>query len=394
MEFAKVKPKLTKALAAEKKSLKELALAVHRHPETAFKEHKTSELLIQYLAGRGFRIERKLAGLPTGFRAYSVHKAAKPAVAFLAEMDALPGLGHACGHNLIAASSAQAAVILRKAFPELKGSIEVIGCPAEERGGGKIILNNAGVFDHLDFAMLIHPSDRTEIYKLSLALVEVQLEFIGKSAHAAAAPEKGINALDAAIQTFNSVNTLRSRLKGFARINGIITEGGKAPNIIPDRAKAEFWVRDERLDKTFQNVELVVQAARSAAKAIGAKLKAEVNRELAYAPFLPSRAAGEVLRQAFDALKIKIEQGDEKAEMGSTDLGNLSRKIPALHPALAISAAAVHTPGFAAAAASGKGMEMMQKAGLAMSVLGHRVMTDAKLRGKMKAELKRSTGQG
>jgi amidohydrolase len=299
-------------------------------------------------------------------------------------------LGHACGHNLIAVSSTVAAVILRKAFPRLKGSIEVIGCPAEERGGGKIILDNSGVFDHLDFAMLVHPSDRTEIYKLSLALIEINMEFIGKASHAAASPEKGINALDAAIQTFNAVNALRSRLTGFARVNGIITEGGKAPNIIPDCAKVEFWVRDDSLSKAGELADLVAKAGRASAKAVGAKAKIKIGRKLAYAPFLPNRVAGGILWQIFEKLGVKIEQGDEKAEMGSTDVGNLSWKVPALHPALAISRSPVHSIDFAKAAASGKAIKLMEKAALAMSILGYRVMTEPEFRKEMKAELMRN----
>lgn len=377
-------------MAREQNWLGKLALDLHRHPELSFQERRTSEQLIKNLVKNGFQVRRNLAGLETGFRAFSQYGPAHPAVAFLAEMDSLAELGHACGHNLIAVSSLGAGIILRQAFPELQGAIEVIGCPAEERGGGKVILDNAGVFEHLDFAMLIHPSHRTEIYKLSLALVEVELLFLGKSAHASAAPEKGINALDALLQTFNSVNALRSRLTGYARINGIITEGGKAPNIIPDRARAEFWVREETLNQAVEYAEMVVNLAQASAQALGAKLKARIRKELAYAPFLPNRAAGKILRQIYEELGIKIEQGDERAEMGSTDLGNLSWKVPALHPTIAIASALPHTPEFARASGSEQGLKAMRKAILAMAMIGYRVMTDSELRKKMKAEWRES----
>ena len=336
-EFEKLKSRLQKALEYEEEELFKLARKIHLLAELSFEEHKTSELLINYLAQRGFKIKRSLCGLKTSFWAYSSFKARSPAVGFLAEMDALPELGHACGHNLIAVSSAGAGVILRKAFPKLKGSVEIFACPAEERGGGKIIMNRAGVFDHLDLAMLVHPSDRTEIFKLSLALVEVELEFIGRSAHASACPEKGINALECAIQTFNLVNAFRSQLGPYARINGIIKEGGTAPNIIPERARVEFWVRDLTLEQALKIAEMVVQAGKSSAKALGAKLKAKINRKNAYAPFLPNRTSGELLWEIFEKLGVKVEQGDEKAELGSTDLGNLSHRVPALHPTIKIS---------------------------------------------------------
>ena len=390
MEHKAILSKLEKSMAREKKQLDRLALQMHRNPETAFQEFNTSESLIRYLRKNGFATVTGLAGLETSFRATSEKKNPKPAIGFLAELDALPELGHACGHNLIAGAGITAAVMLRKAFPGLEGSIEVIGCPAEERGGGKVILNNAGVFDHLDFAIAVHPGNRTEIYKLSLALVAVSLEFKGKSAHAAAAPEKGVNALDALIQTFNAVNVLRRRLGRFARINGIITEGGKAPNIIPDRAAAEFWVRDDRMDLALSHANMVRSAARAAAKVVGAKVSAKIHDKLAYAPFLPSRAAGAIFWRIFEELGLKVEQGDEKAEMGSTDLGNLSWNVPALHPTIKISDHLPHSPEFAKAAGGRHGMEMMSKAGLAMAALGYLVMTDPELRQEMRAELERS----
>jgi len=382
--------RMKKIVAREAGNWERLALQIHQNPELGFQEKKTAELLIKYLASRGFKIEKNLAGLDTSFRAFSANQQSRPAVGFLAELDALPGIGHGCGHNLIAVSSAAAAVILRQSLPELTGSVEVLGCPAEERGGGKIILCNAGAFDHLDLAMLVHPSDRTEIYKASLALLEVKLDFIGRAAHAAACPEKGINALEAAISTFNRVRALRPRMGRAARVNGIILEGGKAPNIIPDRAKVEFWVRHERLDKTMQLAEMVARAGKSSAREIGARVKVELNQKMAYAPFLPNRVAGEILWEIFELLGIKVEQGDEKAGMGSTDLGNLSWRVPALHPSMSISQSPVHTLEFAAAARSRRGLLMMKRAALAMAMLGCRVMSEEKLRAEMKTELARS----
>ena len=390
MKLERIKNLLQKALLQEEKSLFELGRKIHLLSELSFEEYKTSQLLIDYLSQNSFQIEPELAGLKTSFRAYSRVKSKSPAVGFLAEMDALPELGHACGHNLIAISSAGAGVILRKAFPRLAGSIEVFGCPAEEKGGGKIIMNRAGVFDHLDLAILVHPSDRTEIFKLSLALVEVELEFIGRSAHASACPEKGINALECAIQTFNLVSAFRSQLGPYARINGIIREGGTAPNIIPERARVEFWVRDLTLEQALKIAEMVVQAGKSSAKALGAKLKAKINRKNAYAPFLPNRTSGELLWEIFEKLGVKVEQGDEKAELGSTDLGNLSHRVPALHPTIKISSAPPHSSGFAVASAEISSFEIMKKAILAMAILGYMVMTDEKLRKKMKKELKES----
>ena len=387
MKFQKIKSRLEKELSKEENQLDNLALEIHCHPELSFQEYLASELLTDYLEKQGFKVEKGIAGLKTSFRAYSRNKSRRPCVGFLAEMDALSGLGHACGHNLIGVSSVGAGVILRKAFPELKGGIEVIGCPAEERGGGKVIMEKAGVFDGLDLAIMVHPSNRTELYKLSLALVEVELEFIGRASHASANPEQGINALDSAIETFNIVNALRSKLGGYARINGIIREGGKAPNIIPDRTKIEFWVREENLEKALSLARIVKRAGESSARAIGAKCRAKIHKELGYEAFLPNRTAGKALWEIFQGLGIKIEQGDEKKEMGSTDVGNLSWKVPTLHPTIKIGEAVPHTEEFAQASGSEKGLNQMKNMILAMAILGYRVMTDRRLRIQMWEEL-------
>lgn len=387
MRFQEIKSRLEKELSKEEKYLDNLAQEIHRHPELSFQEDFACELLTEYLEKQGFKVEKGIAGLKTSFRAYSRNQSRRPCVGFLAEMDALRGLGHACGHNLIGVSSVGAGVILRKAFPGLKGGIEVIGCPAEEQGGGKVIMEKAGIFDGLDLAILVHPSNRTEIYKLSLALVEVELEFIGRASHASANPEQGINALDSAIETFNIVNALRSKLGGYARISGIIREGGKAPNIIPDRAKVEFWVREENLEKALSLVRMVKRAGESSARAIGAKCRAKIHQELGYESFLPNRTAGKVLWEIFQGLRIKIEQEDEKKGMGSTDLGNLSWRAPALHPTIKIGEAIPHSEEFAQASGSEKGLKQMKKALLAMTILGYRVMTDRRLRIRMWKEL-------
>jgi amidohydrolase len=367
-----------------------LSRRIHDHPEPAFAEHQASAWLQEFLHSRDFVVETGLARLPTAFRAYSRRARAAPAVAFLAEMDALAGLGHACGHNLIAAGSAGAAAVLRQALPDAPGTVMVIGCPAEEFGGGKVKLAAAGVFDRLDAVLIVHPSILTEVFKLSLGLIEMELTFTGQAAHAAAEPHRGINALDAVIQTFNAVNAYRQQMPERARVHGVITEGGQAPNIIPARASARFLARGTTMAESREVARHVLAGARGAAQATGAKLRAKVFSREAYEPFVPNRALGRVFARALTRLGIPIEQGPEDKELGSTDVGNVSQRAPTLHPTLAIAGAdaACHSPGFALAARSEAGMEMMLRAVQALALTGAEVLRNPELRLEVREEFK------
>jgi len=386
--FAGIENKVRQATSELSPQLIALARKIHGHPEPAFAERQASAWLKEFLRGEGFTIESGLVRLPTAFRASCRWKSASPSVAFLAEMDALPGLGHACGHNLIAASSAGAAAVLRRVLPNTPGTLTVIGCPAEEVGGGKVRLARAGVFDRLDAALLVHPAIVTEIYKLSLGLIEMELTFLGQAAHAAAEPHRGINALEAVIQTFNAVNALRQHLPEKARVHGIITEGGVAPNIIPERAAARFLARGMTMAETRAIARRILSSAKGAAQATGSRLRAKVFYKEAYEPFVPNRALGETFTRALQQLKIPIQQGPEDKEMGSTDVGNVSSRTPTLHPTLAIPGtdAACHSPGFALAAGSDAAMETMFAAVQALALTGAEVLRNARLRQKMREE--------
>ena len=387
---AELEPRVQQATRQLAPQLAALAGKIHDHPELAFAEHQASAWLQEFLQGQGLVVESGLAGLPTAFRAYSRRGKRSPAVAFLAEMDALAGLGHACGHNLIGAGSAGAAAVLRRVLPEAPGTVMVIGCPAEEFGGGKVKLAGAGVFDHLDAALLVHPAILTEVYKLSLGLIEMELTFTGRAAHAAAEPHRGINALDAVIQTFNSVNAYRQKMPERARVHGVISEGGQAPNIIPARASARFLARGTTMTETREVAARVLACARGAAQATGARLRARVFSKEAYEPFVPNRALGRVFERTLGRLHIPIQQGPEDKELGSTDVGNVSQRAPTLHPTLAIRGAdaACHSPGFALAARSEAGMEMMLQAVQALALTGAEVLLNPKLRREMREEFR------
>ncbi|RLG97348.1 hypothetical protein DRO27_00200, partial [Candidatus Bathyarchaeota archaeon] len=278
-QFIQTKKKaVRKVIDQLRPQLVDLAAKIHEHPETKFEEIKASHWLSEAAKEAGFKVEKPVGELDTAFRATYIGNMGEssPTVAFLAEYDALPKIGHACGHNLIGTASLGAALGLAREMGDLPGCIQLIGTPGEEGGGGKVILTEAGIFDGIDAAMMFHPSGKTVLWKHALARHKLSIEFFGKSSHAASYPEKGINALDATIQTFNSINALREHIADDARIHGIITDGGESPNIVPDHSEALFYVR--ALDDVYcdELLEKVKDCARGAVTATGARVNLEL----------------------------------------------------------------------------------------------------------------------
>ncbi|MFQ5846297.1 MAG: M20 family metallopeptidase [Candidatus Methylomirabilales bacterium] len=359
---------------------------LHAHPELAFDEVQAADLLTRTMHEHGFSVERGVAGLPTAFTA-SCASGEGAAIAFLAEYDALPDIGHACGHNLIAAGSVGAALALKALLGEVPGRVVLVGCPAEEKGGGKIPLVESRVFRKVDAAMLVHPSNRTEMVKKALGMRDVQVEFFGKAAHAAAAPQLGINALDAVILTFNNINALRQHLRPEARIHGIVTEGGKAPNIIPDHASALFYVRaldTGYLDEVYQKV---LDCFDAAARATGARYHVKRPGH-DYHPHKVNYTLAQLFRQNLEALGEAIDQGPEDEDLGSTDVGNVSQVVPTLQPTIAICGPEVscHMAEFAVASASSAGEAGMLMAARAMALTGLDLLRDREALSRVKKE--------
>ncbi len=348
----------------------ELSRTIHGQPELAFEETKASHCLSSFLKKHGFSCQPGVGEMPTAFIAgYPPHSTKRPTVAFLAEYDALPNLGHACGHNLIAAASAGAAVGLCSCLFEQWGRIAVLGTPAEEGGGGKIKLINKGLFNNLDVALMFHPDSKTQLVKRALAMVALEVNFHGQAAHAAAAPHEGRNALDAVIMSFNNINSLRQQIRDDARIHGIITHGGEAPNIIPHFAAARFMVR--ALDNTYlqQLLARVIDCFKAAAQASCTRLELKQD-ELSYAAFKPNYGLVELFRPNLKSLGLRETPGSELANIGSSDIGNVSRLLPSLHANIAICPAdlSIHTPEFANAAISDFGQRRMLLAAKALSL--------------------------
>ena len=262
------------------------------------------DLRRQSLEEQGFIVERGVANLPTAFRAKRpASRKGKPNVSFMAEYDALPGLGHACGHNVIGMASAGAGAALASVVPPDAGGVLVFGTPAEEGGGGKVLMADSGLFRGVETAMMMHPAGETRAEVDFLALAELRFHFYGKSSHASAAPEQGINALDGVLATFSAISALRQHLPPEDRIHGIITEGGEAPNIVPAKASAWFYVRSDTMEGLELIVKRVVNCARGGARSTGARLRVRRN-PITYAPMRVNSAYASLFRENLAKLGI------------------------------------------------------------------------------------------
>ncbi len=346
--------------------MKALALDIHANPELSFEEVRSAAALIAPLREAGFVIEEQLGEMPTAFRATFDSGKPGPTIALLAEYDALVSLGHACGHNLIGTASITAALALKNAIPDLHGRIEVIGTPAEEEGGGKIILAGKGIFDHHDAVMMFHPRDKTMVVRGGLACVDAVFKFYGKAAHAASAPQNGISALDAVIHTFVAINSLRQFFTDDVRVHGIITNGGSATNIVPAYAEAKFLLRANTVKGLGVVRDKVFAAAQGAADMSGARL--EIEEGLTYAERNNNLALAELFKHNLDILGVDVVPPPRSGGIGSSDIGNVSQITAAIHPYLRIGNVMPHTPEFAAAAGSEAGLEAMINAAKALAM--------------------------
>jgi amidohydrolase len=306
----------------------------------------------------------------------------------MSEYDALPEVGHACGHNLIGTMGIAAGIGLSKVIHETGGKVIVFGTPAEETKGGKVTMAEAGIFDVLDAAIMVHPLDNFVKSGTSLAMDAIQFEFFGKSAHAAASPHLGINALDAVLQTFNSINALRQHIKPDARIHGIITEGGKAANVVPDYAVAQFYVRASKREYVNELVEKVKKCAEGAALQTGAEMKWSFY-EFSYDDMVTNSPLSEAFNKELLSLGVNEEEIlEQKNGSGSLDMGNVSQAAPSIHPYIKIcnEAYACHTHEFWEAAMSEQAKEAMILGAKAMALTGYEVLTNQELLKQIKEE--------
>lgn len=349
------------------------------NPETAYQEFKACEHLSSVLEKNGFTVEKGVGDVETSFLARPVYcQPSRPTVALLAEYDALPKIGHGCGHNMIAAAGLGAAIALKRVLKNEAGGVTVVGTPAEEGGGGKALLAEAGIFEKMDAAMMFHPSSTTIAGKGMLGRIKFEVEFFGQTAHAAGTPDQGINALDAMLQLFNSINSLRQQVRADGRIHGIITHGGDAPNIIPDYTSALFYVRAgdrEYRDDLFERVKKCCEGASLAA---GTTYKINV-----FAPILDPMKRNPALESAaaenLRALGLDIDE--DNGRKGSSDMGNLSHYLPSLHPWISIvdPDIAGHTVEFREATTSDRGRKTLIDAAKMLAMTAYDFLTRPEL---------------
>ena len=367
MDTSAIKAEIIKNLDSRLSRLKELSLKIHDNPELGFQETKAADWLAAYLVENGFKVERGVCGIPTSFKA--VYGKGKPSIGFLAEYDALPGIGHGCGHNIICACAAGAGVASKLAVDKLGGSVQVIGTPGEEGWGGKIIMSAKGAFSDIDAAMLVHP----EMYDVAtmqfLACQTIDVEFFGKSAHAAASPELGINALEAMLLSFSSINALRQHIRTTARIHGIITDGGKAANIVPEHSAGTFMVRAMENSYLDELKEKVINCFAGAALQTGARLEYKWG-DVRYDSMNSNLPLARLFVDNMKSLGRNIVMSESEEGFGSSDMGNVSQVVPAIHPTVAIAnkGTLLHSAEFAKAAASDAGMKGMLDAAKAMAL--------------------------
>jgi len=309
--------------------LRELALKIHANPEIGLKEHTACKWQCDLLRKYGFEVESPYAGYETAYKA--VYRGSKPGpkIAMLAEYDALPGLGHGCGHNLIAMVSVGSGIGMRTLADEFGAEIYVIGTPAEENMGAKVQMAEQGIFDEMDVVMMSHPSAMFADCSDTMAINAYRIAFRGKTAHAAAAPEEGRNALDAMINLFNMINALRQQTKPDARIHGIITKGGEAPNIIPDYTESLFYVRANKsvyLQELCERVESCVKGA-----ALGAGVEYEIEfAENNFKDTCSNKVLAELNAEQMEKMGISVHRMAGKHLPASSDLGDVSYRCPAI----------------------------------------------------------------
>jgi amidohydrolase len=359
---------LDQCIDAHRDLLVELAQRIHAHPELCFEEHQASAWISESVEkATGVKVERGVGGLPTAFRA-KIGAGKGPRIAVLAEYDALPEIGHACGHNLIAAGAVGAFLGLARHQDKLGGSIELIGTPAEEGGGGKIRLLDAKVFEGVDAAMMYHPFDRDILAHPALSSMRVQMNFSGKPAHAAAAPWDGSSALTACMETFRLIDGQRVHFRDGVRVHGIILNGGQAVNIIVEHAACEFSVRAPNVRELERVFSIVERCAKGAALACGAEV--QIVPKVGYRDMQNNMTMARRFGAALSALGRTAHETDLRVGAGSTDMGDVSHFVPSIHPYMAIcneGETLCHQHAFAECANSPRGFDTMLVAAKAMA---------------------------
>ena len=376
------KTKIIEKIDSMREDLLTLSHQIHANPELGFQEYKAVGFISDFLEKHGFEVQKEYCGLETSFRAVKKGKSEGPRIAFLAEYDALRGVGHGCGHNIIATCASGAFAGLAEIIDEYAGEVSIIGTPAEEGGAGKAVLLERGGFDDVDYALMMHPSSGGSNLcgRGGRAATTIRLTFHGKAAHSSS-PSSGINALSAAIHVFNQIDLMRPTFQIQDNISGVILEGGTAANVIPELSRCEFNLRAETMLRLETLIALVKSSVERAESLTGAK--AELTVSPIYAERYPSKPICEAFKNNMETLGIQMIWAKPGKLYGSSDIGNVSIKIPAIHDYLSISddkTIRSHSKDYAAAAATPEADEICIKGakGLAMTALD--ILESAELR--------------
>ena len=354
---------------------KSVVKSLYDNPEIGLQEYKSSKLLATTIEDLGFEVTYPYI-LDTGFVGKYISKKQGPKIAFLCEYDALPGIGHGCAHNLIGVMSIAAANALKEVIDEIGGEIYICGTPAEENFGGKIDFTNAGVFNDMDLALMLHPGTSNRIGSKTLALMPIKYEFFGRSSHGCS-PQDGINALDAAVMTYNGINSLRKTMKPNTFIHGIIRDGGQAANVIPDYASMEFYFRNPKMSYVNELIDESINLALEACNSLGATLKTSTY-ETPYDDKLINYTLCNKLKEIYQVLALEDILEVNETPCGSSDIGSVSYVCPTLEGSIKIAPKTVlgHSKEMADATISEAGTQAIVNGGIALAQIAYEYITN------------------
>jgi amidohydrolase len=380
----------SEAIERRRAELVELSHRIHRQPELRFEEHRSAASLVEECRNLGWQAQSGICELPTAWRADVPSKDGGPTVAFLSEYDALPEIGHACGHNLMAIAPIAAAVGLQAVLDRVPGRAVVLGTPAEEGGGGKQLMIDKDALRGIDAALLVHPSAHATVKTQALACEHYDVDFYGKASHAAGSPEKGINALNAMILSFNHIDALRQHIHGSARIHGIITHGGDAPNIVPEHTSAEFIIRATENRYLDELIEKVRNCFDAGALATGCTWEWR-RKSPRYEPINSNPTLAQLYFEAMQRQNVDCPMESTQG-FGSTDMGNVSWRVPAIQPMFKIADHVPnHTREFTEAAITERAFQSTFEAAKAMAFTAIDLLAEPRLLDQAKREFEEST---
>ncbi|MDQ1138574.1 amidohydrolase [Microbacterium sp. SORGH_AS 1204] len=375
-----------------------LASDLHAHPEVGFEEVRSASRIADLLDAHGAAVERSAFGLPTAFRA--TRGSTGPHFAVVAEYDALPGIGHACGHNIIAAIAVGAFLAVPDAIGD--GRVSIIGAPAEESGGGKELILRAGGFDDVDAAGMVHPSTGDDVSPIlgggTSGVRRLTATYHGRAGHAALSPYLGLNALDAVVTAYQSIALLRQHILPVDRIHGIITDGGAAANVVPERAAAEFLIRSDDIDTLDVLVERVVGILEAAALSTGTRLELDLDFAPPYLPLRPNVALTTRWAAALERRGRVVPPRSRVPRQGgpSTDMGNVSWFVPSIHPSLGLGGAPgvlPHNAAFAETTVQPAAFDALVDAAIALAGAAADYLADEDLRADVDREFAATGGR-